>query len=265
MQADGGLPGSGAALDHERPVGCVRDQAVLVCLDRRDDVAHAGLATAVELLEEEVADARAVERGAVERLVGDVGQPAAGGAEAPAQGDALRIDRSGRVEGARRRRLPVDDKLPPLGVLAPSGDRRRAAARRRRSRGGRRGDRAPRPRRWRVALRSTPRARARRPPGRSRSPPAPRRRASRRARRRRGRRRPARRVGRGGATEPRVRGARVRHPVLPKVSSNARRLVFIAHKHFDCVRPAGAGRSLCSLRTSCSLRARFRAPAAGRG
>ena len=120
MQADGGLPGSWAALDHERPVGCVRDQAVLVCLDRCDDVAHARLATPVELLEQKVADARAVEHGAVERLVGDVRQPAAGGAEAPAQGDALRIDRSGRVEGARGRRLPVDDELSLLGILHPA-------------------------------------------------------------------------------------------------------------------------------------------------
>ena len=201
-EAHGGLPGSGPALDHERPVGCVRDQAVLVCLDRRDDVAHARLATPVELLQEEVADARAVERGAVERLVSDVGQPAAGGAEAPAQGDALRIDRSGRVERARRRRLPVHDELPQLGILDPAAtDIERPldvvevkAPEEKTALGVLVGGEplcAPRLERERGDLLV---GGGRRPPHDGR--------ASRRARRRRGRHRPARRVDRGA---PRLR------------------------------------------------------------
>ena len=103
MEADRRLAGAGTALDHERPVRLAGDQPVLVGLDRRDDVAHVGVAAAVELLEEEVADAGAVERRAVERLVGDVEQLAALRAEAAAQRDALRILRGGGVERAEPR------------------------------------------------------------------------------------------------------------------------------------------------------------------
>ena len=120
VQADGRLAGAGTALDHERPVRVVGDQPVLVGLDRRDDVAHVSVAAAVELLEQEVADAGAVERRAVERLVGDVEQLPSLGAEAAAQRDALRILRRGRVEGPCRRRLPVDDDLVALVVVHPA-------------------------------------------------------------------------------------------------------------------------------------------------
>ena len=55
-----------------------RDQAVLVGLDRRDDVAHVLVAAALELLEQDVRDAvDDVAGGAVERLVVEVEQPAA--------------------------------------------------------------------------------------------------------------------------------------------------------------------------------------------
>ena len=120
VQADRGLAGAGAALDHERRVRVVRDQPVLVGLDRRDDVAHVHVAVALELLEQEVADGGTVDDRAVERLVGDVEQPAAVGAEAPAQRDAVRILRRRRVERARGRRLPVDDDLPLLVVVHPA-------------------------------------------------------------------------------------------------------------------------------------------------
>ena len=120
MEADGGLAGAGAALDHERPHGLAGDQAVLVGLDRRDDVAHVRVAAAFELLEQEVADAGAVEGGAVERLVGDVDEAAPLGAEAAAEGDALRILRRRRVERPRRGRLPVDDDLLALVVVHPA-------------------------------------------------------------------------------------------------------------------------------------------------
>ena len=120
MQADRGLAGAGAALDHERPLGRARDQAVLVGLDRRDDVAHVGVAAALELLEQEVAHAGAVERRAVERLVRDVEQPAALRPEAAAQRHALRILRRRRVERSRGGRLPVDDHLLALVVVHPA-------------------------------------------------------------------------------------------------------------------------------------------------
>ncbi len=76
VQPDRRLPGARAALHDERALGLGRDQPVLVGLDRRDDVAHAPLAAALELFEQEVRDARALDRGAVERLVGDVGDDA---------------------------------------------------------------------------------------------------------------------------------------------------------------------------------------------
>ena len=91
MQADGGLAGARAALDDERALGLGGDQPVLVGLDRRDDVAHPALAAAVELLEQEVGDGGALDGGAVERLVGDVGEPPALGAVAAALRDALRV------------------------------------------------------------------------------------------------------------------------------------------------------------------------------
>ncbi len=56
METDCGLPRSRSALDDERRLGLASDQPVLVGLDRRDDVAHAVVARAIELLEEEVVD-----------------------------------------------------------------------------------------------------------------------------------------------------------------------------------------------------------------
>ena len=120
VEPDRGLARSGAALDHERTVGRMGDQAVLVGLDRRDDVAHVAFAAPVQLLEQEVADARTVERRAVERLVGDVEQLASLRTEAAAERDALRILRRGRVERPRGGRLPVDDDLVALVVVHPA-------------------------------------------------------------------------------------------------------------------------------------------------
>ena len=111
MEADGRLPGARASLDDERRLGLARDEAVLVGLDRRDDVAHARVACALELLQQEVVEgARRVGEGAVERLVADAGERPAPEAEATAEGDAVRLGRCRGVEGARGRRLPVDDQ-----------------------------------------------------------------------------------------------------------------------------------------------------------
>jgi len=110
VQPDRGLPRPRAALHDEHALGLVRDQPVLVGLDRLDDVAHALVAAALQLIEQEVAErARLVANRTAERLVRDVQQPAALGAEAPAAIDALRDDRRRRVERPRRRRLPVHD------------------------------------------------------------------------------------------------------------------------------------------------------------
>src|SRR5438067_1827506 len=62
----------------------------------------------------------ALDRGAVERLVGDVEQPALLGAIAAAHGDALRLLRRRGVERPRRGRLPVDDERVVLVVVDPA-------------------------------------------------------------------------------------------------------------------------------------------------
>ena len=110
METDRRLAGARAALDDERAVGLGGDEAVLVGLDRRDDVAHPRVAAAVELLEEEVGDGGALDRAAVERLVGDVEELPPLRAEAAPLRDAVRILRRRGVERPRRRRLPVDDE-----------------------------------------------------------------------------------------------------------------------------------------------------------
>jgi hypothetical protein len=126
VQPDRGLPGAGAALDDERRRRGARDQAVLVGLNRRDDVAHARVTAALELLEQEVVDRRHVLERAAERLVADVDQPPALGAEAAPQRHAVRLRGRRGVEGARGGRLPVDDQhalLVVVDVAAPHVER----------------------------------------------------------------------------------------------------------------------------------------------
>src|SRR5207302_9719287 len=55
MEADRRLPRSRSALDYEDASGFVRDQPVLVGLDRLYDVPHPLVAAALELLEQEIA------------------------------------------------------------------------------------------------------------------------------------------------------------------------------------------------------------------
>ena len=120
VQADRCLAGAWAALDHERRVGIVGDQPVLVGLDRGDDVPHVQVTPPLELLEQEVTDGGAVNDRPVEGLVGDVEQPSSVGAEAPAQRHPVWIVWGRRVERPRGRRLPVDHELPLLAVVHPA-------------------------------------------------------------------------------------------------------------------------------------------------
>ena len=120
VQADRGLARARPALDHERRVGRVGDQAVLIGLDRRDDVAHVHVAVPFELFEQEVADGGAVDDRSVECLVGDVEQAAPVGAKATAERDAVRVLRGRGVERPSGRRLPVHDELPLLFVVHPA-------------------------------------------------------------------------------------------------------------------------------------------------
>ena len=120
MEADRRLAGAGAALHDECTFRLGRDQPVLVRLDGGDDVAHPHVAAALELLEQEVGDARALDRAAVERFVGDVGEVSALGAEAaPLLHAVRRLGRRG-VERPRRGRLPVDDERLVLVVVHPA-------------------------------------------------------------------------------------------------------------------------------------------------
>src|SRR4029079_15497173 len=82
-EADRRLARAWATLDDEDAVRLARDQAVLVGLDRRDDVAHVLVAAALELLEQDVGDAvDHVPGRAVERLVVEVWETAVGRATA---------------------------------------------------------------------------------------------------------------------------------------------------------------------------------------
>jgi hypothetical protein len=123
MQADRGLPRARAALDDERRVRIACDQAVLVGLDRRDDVAHAGVARPFELFEEEVVDdCRGLGERPVESPVADSREDTPLRAEAAAESDAVRVGRRRRVERARSRSLPVDDDRAVIVVDPPAAD-----------------------------------------------------------------------------------------------------------------------------------------------
>ena len=101
--------------------GLAGDEAVLIGLDRGDDVAHPAFARMVELLQEEVLDARdrVLER-AVERFVAQVEEPTALRAEAAAERDAVRVVGRRRVERPRSRSLPVDDERLRIVVVHPA-------------------------------------------------------------------------------------------------------------------------------------------------
>ena len=117
------LPVPGTALDDERRLGRSRDEAVLVGLDRGDDVAHARVARAFELLQQEVVErSRNVGERAVERFVADARERSALEAEAASEGDAVRLGGRRGVEGTRGWRLPVDDEHAVVVVDPPAPD-----------------------------------------------------------------------------------------------------------------------------------------------
>ena len=130
VEPDRGLARARAALDDKRAIGLRGDEPVLVGLDGGDDVAHPAFAATVELLEQEVAHGRALDGGSVERLVGDVDEPAAFRAEAAALSHPLRLTRRRGVERARSRRLPVhDERLVRVVVHPAAADVERAQCR----------------------------------------------------------------------------------------------------------------------------------------
>ena len=121
VQPDRGLAGARAALDDERAVRVVRDQAVLVGLDRRDDVAHVRVARR----------ARAPRAGSRRRAAPSTIEPSSASSAMSSRRrpsvrkrrrsvTPVRVLRRRRVERARRGRLPVDDELLLLLVVHPA-------------------------------------------------------------------------------------------------------------------------------------------------
>ena len=164
-----GRPGSTSGRSGARVIS-----AVLVGLDRRDDVAHVrcrGCGRAPRAGSRHAGD---VERRAVERLVGDVEQPAALRPEAAAQRHALRILRRRRVERSCGGRLPVDDHLLAFVVVHPAAADVERALDGLEVETAEQQSRARRPRTSRAA--SPPRRRA--PPARPRRRPRRRRRST---------------------------------------------------------------------------------------
>jgi hypothetical protein len=118
VQADRGLAGAGAALDHDRLGQRRPDQVVLLWLDGGDDVAHRPDARPLDLGHQHPVGGghglRLVQQ--VEDLVLDRGQGAAPVAE-PAPGpDAVPVGRAGPVEGMGQPGPPVDHHRVALGV-----------------------------------------------------------------------------------------------------------------------------------------------------
>ena len=134
VEADGRLARARAALDDQRALGRGGDQAVLIGLDRGDDVAHPHVAAAVELLEKEVGDP-APSTALPSSDSSEMSRRRRLRAEAAALRDAVRILRRRRVERPRGGRLPVDDERLVLVVRDPAAaDVQRPRRRRRGSR-----------------------------------------------------------------------------------------------------------------------------------
>ena len=118
MQPHGGLAGARPALHHQRRLGLSRDEPILVCLDRRDDVPHVRLAAALELVEQEV-PARDRPR-PVQRLVAQIEQATAVAAKPAAKRDVVGLGGSRDVERPGGGRLPVDDEHVARVVVDPA-------------------------------------------------------------------------------------------------------------------------------------------------
>ena len=106
VQADGRLPGAGAALDDERAFGVARDQLVLVGRDRRDDLAHLADALARDVLDDRVGEVVLELR--VERLVDEAEHLALLDVQAAPPSDAVRVLLGRGVERLGGGGAPVD-------------------------------------------------------------------------------------------------------------------------------------------------------------
>ena len=111
VERDCGLAGAGAALDDQQALVGGTDDAVLLRLDRGDDVAHAAVAGLAEGVHE---GALALEfesgcaRG-VQQLVFEAGDASVTGGNVAAAHDAVRLGGGRLVEGTRSGRTPVNE------------------------------------------------------------------------------------------------------------------------------------------------------------
>ena len=121
MQRDDRLAGPWATGDLGDALGGGADRFVLVLLDRRDDVAHLAAAAAGQRSEEgAVADDDEVGgRLGDHEVVLDPDDSRATALQHPAPDHAVRVGRSGPVEGRGRGGPPVDDERLVLGVTNP--------------------------------------------------------------------------------------------------------------------------------------------------
>ena len=127
VQCDSGLACSRTALHDERAVEVGADDAVLLGLDRLDDVAHTAGATSRQRGEQgrlagEILVRRAPGSGQVQHLIVDADHGAVLGADVAATPNVQRSDRGGEVERARCRRSPVDEQRLLVGVLGEQSD-----------------------------------------------------------------------------------------------------------------------------------------------
>ena len=123
VQRDGGLAGSGTALDHQRAGHGGTDDAVLFGLDGSDDVRHASGALGIQGREQRAFPLHgfaAVQHGGVQDVVLDGLHFAALQDQVPAAADALAVEGGGLVEVAGFGSAPVDHE--PLQVRRGQAD-----------------------------------------------------------------------------------------------------------------------------------------------
>ncbi len=113
MKRDNGFSGTRPALDDENSTRILANDAVLVCLDRGDDVAHPpGPAPAQRRQQGCLAgQAGLIDGIQVEHVVVQAHDSPADGAQVTAAGHAIPLPRGGAVERLRRTGPPIDQQL----------------------------------------------------------------------------------------------------------------------------------------------------------
>ena len=122
MQRNGGLPGTGTALDYQDAGVRRPDDRILLGLQRADDVAHPASPRGLDRGQKRRLARQPAGTGEVlpvQHLVVQAGHPAAAHGDVAAAPDAVRRARGGYVEGARCRGAPVhQQRLALTGLIA---------------------------------------------------------------------------------------------------------------------------------------------------